>query len=361
MEFYHFVEQTIQLNNREERARVEHFLANHSLRLEADVDYSIAIYRQGMVVATGSLAGNLLKCIAVDPEYEGRGIAGRVVSRLVAEAYSRGLLHLFIYTKPENAGKFSQLGFYKITEVPAGVVLMENRPDGITAYLKQLKKYKRSAKMVASIVVNCNPFTKGHQYLIEKAARACELLHLFVVWEDRSVFPPEVRYQLVKDGIKHLPNVEVHKGKDYIISNVTFPTYFIKSPDEAVKTQSLLDIKIFAKFIAPALGIKRRYVGTEPDCPVTGRYNQTMKTVLPGYGIEVIELPRLSIKGVVVSASQVRKHLRQRELHLVKELVPEITYNFLRSKDADAVLGKIGSEAGGGLIGAKKNRNGRHT
>lgn len=341
MYFNNLVEKTIQLNDRSERGRVQSFLEVHSLYLEDDVECSIAIFDGEKIIATGSFAGNVLKCIAVDSKYGGMGLAARVISRLVNEEFVRGRTHLFVYTKTENAEKFGEMGFYEIARVPSTVVLMENRIDGIAGYLKHLKDCTIPGNKVAGIVVNCNPFTKGHRYLIEKAAAECDVVHVFVVWEDRSVFPSEVRYMLVKQGIKHLHNVVVHKGKDYIISNATFPTYFLKSPSEAVEIQCLLDLGIFAMQIAPSLEIKKRYVGQEPYCHVTGIYNQTMKEVLPGYGIDVIEIPRMRLGKTAVSASEVRKQIRAGNMNIVKEMVPETTYDFLVSKDATAIIDKI--------------------
>ncbi|EFA28598.1 ABC transporter, ATP-binding protein, partial [Haemophilus influenzae HK1212] len=37
-----------------------------------------------------------------------------------------------------------------------------------------------------SIVMNANPFTLGHRYLIEQALQQCDHLHLFIVGEDAS-------------------------------------------------------------------------------------------------------------------------------------------------------------------------------
>ncbi|MFA6670988.1 MAG: [citrate (pro-3S)-lyase] ligase [Bacillota bacterium] len=341
LDFNNYVEKTIHLNNREEREQIERFLRQNSLRLENDIEYSFALYDGERMVATGSFSSNVLKCIAVDSGYEGMGMAGKVLSRLVTEEFRRGRTHLFIFTKPENVGIFKEMGFYEISRVPLKVALMENIPDGISGFTHRLKKNKKPGRAVGSIVVNANPFTKGHKYLVEKASMECDWLHIFVVWEDRSVFPPEVRYRLVKEGIKHLKNVTVHKGKDYIISNATFPTYFLKQPDEAVKIQSVLDIKIFQQHIAPALGINRRYVGEEPYCPVTIIYNQSMKEMLPDRGIEVFEISRKSLGGFAISASRVRKLLREGELNLVKEMVPDTTFAFLNSEDALSILDKI--------------------
>ena len=186
--------------------------------------------------------------------------------------------------------------------------------------------------------MNGNPFTLGHQYLIERAAAESDVLHLFIVWEDRSSFPAEVRYELVKKGTKHLKNVVLHKGKDYIISNATFPSYFLKEEDDLVKVHALLDLEIFKNYIVPALGINKRFIGEEPYCAVTKTYNDTMKETLPSSGIAVEEIKRLSREDEIISASRVRDLIAREGLESIKNMVPETTYQFLQSQEAEPIL-----------------------
>lgn len=341
MDYYSLDERIISSKNHKEMKAVEEFLNNRGLLLDKDIEYTMAVVEDEKIVATGSLSGRILKCIAVEQKYQGMGMSNRVISHLVNEAYHRGNTHLFIYTKPENATLFRDLGFYKIAEIPSQVILLENKPNGIKNYLEELMKKKRKGDKVASIVVNCNPFTRGHQFLIEKAAKENDILHVFVVWENKSVFPSDVRYRLVEEGTNHLSNIILHKGRDYIISNATFPSYFIKENKEVVKTHALLDLKIFSTYIAKALGINRRYVGEEPYCELTKTYNGIMKEILPKYGIEVVEVPRLSIEDRGISASLVRKYIEQQELSKIENLVPKTTLDFLFSEEATPIIKKI--------------------
>jgi [citrate (pro-3S)-lyase] ligase len=346
MQLYNLEERIIQLNNPIERKRIKNFLKEQGLDYDHDIEYTIAFLHENKIIATGSFSGKVLKCIAVDSKYKELGLSNKVVSLLVSEEYQRGRTHLFIYTKPSNYKMFSDMGFYKIIELPEKVVLMENDPNGIKKYIDEISNLKRKGKIISSIVMNCNPFTLGHQYLIEKAASISDVLHIFVVWEDKSTFPPEVRYKLIKNGTKHISNVIVHKGKDYIISNATFPSYFIKEGKEIVKTHAFLDLKIFSEYIAPSLNINRRFVGEEPYCPVTKAYNEAMKKLLPEYGIEVVEIPRFTVKGTPVSASKVREFLKKEEFSNIQELVPKTTYDYLISNDAKPIIKKMKNSAG---------------
>lgn len=341
MEWLNLREEIIGNKDYEEIEEVKNFLKSQDLRFDDTVEYTVALYDDKKMVATGSIEGKVLKCIAVDSKYKGMGISNKIMTNLINEQYNRGRYHFFLFTKPENSHIFKDLGFYKIAEVPQKVTLFENDSNGIGRFAEKLSRKRIQGKVVSSIVVNCNPFTLGHKYLIEKASKESDIVHVFVVSEDKSVFPAEVRYELVKEGVKHLSNVVLHKGEDYIISSATFPSYFLKKQDEAVKIHTLLDINIFTKYIIPALGINRRYVGDEPLCEVTKVYNSTMKELLPKSGVEVVEVPRMFIGGSPVSASRVRSLLGKRNFFEVKALVPETTYRYLLSEEAEAIINAI--------------------
>ncbi|WP_026478480.1 [citrate (pro-3S)-lyase] ligase [Alkaliphilus transvaalensis] len=346
MEYLNLVEFIVETNNPACRKLVETFLVEEGLGYEEGIEYTYALRNEERVVAAGSLHGNVIKCVAVAKEYQGMGITNKVISNLLNEAHRRGRYHLFVYTKPENLTIFQDLGFYKIEEVAGEVVLLENKTKGIGGYMEEIARTQtRSTQTpstnIAAIVVNCNPFTLGHQYLIEKAAKESDFLHIFVVSEDESDFPAEVRLQLVKEGTKHLENVIVHETKNYLVSSATFPSYFLKKFNEAVKIHALLDIKIFANYFVPALGIKKRYVGEEPLCQLTSQYNATMKEILPNYGVEVIVVARKEKGTGVISASRVRKLLKEGQLLEVKELVPYTTYDFLLSPKGEEIIDKL--------------------
>ena len=185
---------------------------------------------------------------------------------------------------------------------------MENRPDGFERYLRGLKAARTTGKS-AAVVMNANPFTRGHQYLVEKAAAACDTLHLFIVSEDASLVPFAVRKKLVAEGVKHLPNVVLHDSGPYIISNATFPSYFLKDEAAVIDGHARLDLAVFTK-IAKALNITARYVGEEPTSQVTGLYNQIMSQQLPKAGMDIVEkFPAgihtvIGIKGVYLSGGE---------------------------------------------------------
>lgn len=332
---------TIYLNNPKERTEIEEFIISQNLVFEKDVEYTIGIYHDKKIIGTGSLSGKVLKCIAIDPNYQGEGLSNKIVSLLINEQYYRGNTHLFIFTKPSNTTMFKDMGFYEIARVKDQVSLLENDSQGLKKYVEKLSEHKEEGKIISSIVMNCNPFTLGHQYLIENAAKDSDYVHVFIVWEDKSLFPNDVRFKLVKEGTKHLANVMIHKGMDYIISNSTFPSYFLKESSNIVKIHALLDLKIYGTFIAPSLRVNRRYIGEEPYCMVTKQYNETMKEVLPDYGIDVIEIPRLQNDEGAISASRVRELIKTDNFEKLKEIVPLTTYEYLISEEGKPIIERI--------------------
>ncbi|MBP3253717.1 MAG: adenylyltransferase/cytidyltransferase family protein [Bacteroidales bacterium] len=188
-------------------------------------------------------------------------------------------------------------------------------------------------KECGSIVMNCNPFTKGHRYLIEYAAKQVDRLYIFVVKEDKSFFKYEDRFEMVKQGTADLENVVVVSSGKFIISSLTFPEYFMKDYVKEKNFDVSMDVETFCKHIAPPLQIKKRFAGEEPFDPVTLNYNENMRRILPKYGMEFCEIPRLALdEKRVINATEVRRLLKKRDFDTIKEYVPETTVRILREK-----------------------------
>ena len=321
-------------------AQIDALLQQEGIRRDGNLDYICAMFDEEYnVVGTGSCFGNTLRCFAVSSAHQGEGLLNQIITHLIEVQCARGNLHLFLYTKVKSAKFFGDLGFYEIARVEDTLVFMENRRDGFGGYLRALEKTKTGGKS-AALVMNANPFTLGHQYLVEKAAAACDTLHLFVVSEDASLVPFAVRKKLVEAGVAHLPNVVLHDRGPYIISNATFPSYFLKDEAAVIDGHARLDLAVFTK-IAKALNITARYVGEEPTSQVTGLYNKIMAEQLPKAGIDCIVVPRKQADGRAISASTVRQCLQSGDWAALAKLVPQTTLDYFRSNAAKPVLEKI--------------------
>ena len=321
-------------------AEIDALLQKEGIRRDGNLDYICAMFDEDYhVIGTGSCFGNTLRCFAVSSDHQGEGLLNQIITHLIEVQCARGNLHLFLYTKVKSSKFFGDLGFYEIARVEDTLVFMENRRDGFGAYLRGLEKTKTEGRS-AALVMNANPFTLGHQYLVETAAAACDTLHLFVVSEDASLVPIAVRKRLVAEGVRHLPNVVLHDSGPYIISNATFPSYFLKDETAVIEGHARLDLAVFTK-IAAALNVTARYVGEEPASQVTGLYNQIMKEQLPKAGIDCIIVPRKQARGKAISASTVRQCLQNGDWETLKSLVPAATLEYFRSPEAAPVLARI--------------------
>lgn len=329
-----------------QRRRIEQFLGDNGLRLD-DVDYYAALVDETTdeIVAGGGLKGGVIKCVAVADGHKGEAVANQIVSHLIAHANADGHQCVKLFTKPQNQKMFESMSFRLLAEAPKAI-LMETGIGGIKRYCEELESERGKVKSEKSngklhhlttstpqpimpqsgiIIMNCNPFTLGHRYLIEQAAQQVDTLYILVVREDCSMFGYDERKAMIVRGVAHINNVVVCDGSEYSISATTFPTYFLKSLSDASDTQMTLDIDLYRRHIAPALGATVRFVGTEPDDPLTRRYNELMKSMLP----DVREVARLQQSGVAVSASRVRKAIVENHLALAARLVPPTTVPYI--------------------------------
>ena len=360
------------------RRKVERFLEANQLRLDEVDYYAIVTEPDGdEILAGGGLQGDIIKCIAVDERLRDAHLSNRLVSHLISEAAQRGHHSVKVFTKPQNRQVFESFGFRLVGEAPLAI-LMENG-HGIEDYTKYLRSSVATQPQltekasVGVIVMNANPFTLGHRYLIEQAARQVDRLFIIPVKEDggehqpsRSLFPYAERKAMIEAAViqsnkvpkyqgNSLPTGEgrggafVLEGSPYAISAATFPTYFLKQLSAAADTQMLLDIDIFCRHIAPALGATVRFVGSEPNDALTRCYNELLQQQLPLHALRLVEIPRLTAitspstpaspvccdhvatqqSAPAISASFVRKALAEGHFAEAAALVPPTTIPYL--------------------------------
>lgn len=338
----------INLHRQREVETVQAFLATFGLAFQDDVEYTVGMFRGESLVGTGSLAGEVLRNIAVADYCRSEGVAASIVGSLIQEQARRGRFHHFIFTRPGNVATFAALGFAEIARAEPHAALLEAGIGSIGDYCRELTKAVSpsffAGKRRAAVVVNGNPFTLGHRELISRAARENDGVAVFVVSEDRSLLPFDDRLRLVRAGVAGLPDVNVLPCGKYLISAATFPGYFTRG-EESTAAQARLDITVFARHIAPALGITVRYVGEEPYCPVTAQYNQAMGDILPVHGIDLRVIPRLAVGGEVVSASSVRAMIRRGDWQGIRRFVPASTFEYFNSPAAVPVIERIRNTA----------------
>ena len=396
--------QTLNPATPRQRQRIEAFLKRNGLRIDDMNYYAAALDDEGEMIAGGGLKDDVIKCVAVDDAHKGEAIANTLVSHLISHANQEGYSCIKLFTKPKNRQLFESLSFRLLAEAPEAI-LMETGIGGISNSVKALKKIKEESEKYKEynkecredskeckeeektnlntstsqhlntsylntstphhlntttpprgvVVMNCNPFTLGHRYLIEQAAKQVERLYVMVVREDCSLFAYTERKAMVEQGVADIKNVTVIDGSDYAISRATFPTYFLKRLDDAADTQMLLDLDLFRRHIAPALGATVRFVGTEPTDQLTRRYNQLMHEALT----DVRETDRLAKDGNAISASRVRKAMEQGDMNTIRQLVPPTTLPYIIAHLAtQALQAELDTTPKPGLV--DKDNNGAH-
>lgn len=337
----------IKANDRRALRQMDALLEKEGIERDKNLDYSIGLFDEDYeLAATGSCFSNTLRCLAVSSDHQGEGLLNQVISHLMEYQYNRGNTSLFLYTKCNTAKFFGDLGFHEIARVDGKVVFMENRRNGFSGYLEQLKKETEASghspanARIGAVIMNANPFTLGHRYLLEQASAQVDLLHVFVVSEDVSLVPLSAREQLVREGSADLKNLVYHQTGPYMISNATFPSYFLKDSDTVIRSHAKLDIQVFTQ-IAQALGITDRFVGEEPFSQVTGIYNQVMQEELASAGIGCTVIPRKADADGAISASAVRALVKAGEWDTLRSKVPECTFRYLTSQEAGPVVAAI--------------------
>lgn len=403
--------QTLNPATPRQRQRIEAFLKRNALRIDDMNYYAAVLDDDGEMIAGGGLKDDVIKCVAVDDAHKGEAIANTLVSHLISHANQEGYGCIKLFTKPKNRQLFESLSFRLLAEAPEAI-LMETGIGGISNTVEALKKIKEESEKykeynkeckednkeckedskeckeeektnlntttpqhlntsylntstphhltttmqpTGCIIMNCNPFTLGHRYLIEQAAKQVERLYVMVVKEDCSLFAYTERKAMVEQGVADIENVSVIDGSDYAISRATFPTYFLKRLDDAADTQMLLDLDLFRRHIAPALGATVRFVGTEPTDQLTRRYNQLMHEALK----DVREINRLEKDGNAVSASRVRKAMEEGDMNTIRQLVPPTTLPYIIAHLAtQALQAELDTTPKPGLV--DKDNNGAH-
>ena len=330
------------------RRKVEDFLGRNGLRLEEVDLYMAVLSDDGEILAGGGLYRDIIKCIAVSEAARSLGFSVPLISRLVSVAAERGFTDVKVFTKPENRAVFESLGFRILAQAPKAILMENGR--GLEDYCQYLRGHRADGV----VVMNANPFTLGHRYLVEQAASQGRLA-VIPVREDASRFPYAERVIMLRQGCEDL--ADIVEGSDYQISAATFPTYFLKNLSDAAETQMRLDIDLFGRHIAPALGATVRFVGSEPSDALTARYNRLMKEMLPGYGVKVVEVKRLKgSNGRFVKASRVRECLDKGRFSAARGLTPSSTWLYLMADLAERALRmELDAPLKPGLVGPDSN------
>ncbi|QMS84322.1 hypothetical protein [Candidatus Xianfuyuplasma coldseepsis] len=323
----------------EEKQQLIRFLHRYNLDYEFDITYSILVYDKDTIIATGSLANNIMKCFLVAPNYQQQNITNMMFHHMVHILEKRGVDHYFVFTLPQNESVFRSLHMKRVVQTMNTVLLEGGRY--INDVLTELKTtYKIDDSPKAAVIINANPMTNGHLYLIETAARENKQVLVFVVSEDLSSFPFVDRFEIIQHATEHLLNVTVVPTLSYLVSKITFPKYFLKEDQLIKDEQTLVDVLVYKTYYTKIFNIKKRYLGDEPYSYNTNKYNQVLQDHL-GQHIQII--PRKEHHKKPISASLVRKMIKAGKVEKIKSYVPQATYDYLHSEKGQKIISLIQS------------------
>lgn len=348
----------INLNIRSQRLCVEKLLHECDLRMD-DTDRYFGIFGDDDTLIGGAgIKGNVIKCVAIAKNARDLALANKLISRIRSEAREAGKGNLFLFTKPENEFIFQSLAFHTVGKAE-NAILMESDKRGIEKYCSYLEQLRRPGYN-GVIIMNCNPLTNGHKYLIDQASKQVDNLYIIPVYEDVSHYSYSERMSMIKTAVSGYENIIVCEGSKYAISAATFPSYFLKRIEDGTLASMKLDLDIFTRHIAPALNISVRFAGTEPQDNLTSSYNATMNICLSAQGIKFIEIPRLMAGDIPVSASRVREFLSKHEVCQALKLLPSSSLPVVLAHEATTcLLDELNCTPKPGLVDT--HDNGAHT
>jgi len=308
-----------------EIAKVTSFLQDNGLKFDADITETLYIEDDNELIASISRSSYIIKCLAVKSDRRGENLAGIILSELLQDMRQEGINYFQVFTKSEYIFVFESMGFRLLAKTTR-VAILEAGESRIAEKMAEIKiQIERRLKTsilnrnIGAIVVNCNPMTKGHYQLILDSAVNHDLFLVFVVEEDQSVFDFEERFAFVRNALKDQEQIMVLPSTKYMVSQLTFPSYFLKTIDEAEYEHAMLDAIIFRDHFLKDLNIAKRYIGTETE-PVMTAYNKILKDILND---AIVERERFCLDNTVISASIVRKLIFMDRIDEACKFIPE--------------------------------------
>ena len=176
------------------------------------VDYCIGAYHSDTneLLGTASLSGHVIHNIAVNPVYQKQGLTTALLSAIMSYGTSKHIFYFQLFTKPQNISLFCNAGFRLVEEASPYVALLEFGQQTPESWCRRIIRENNlsSTDSYAAIVMNCNPYTLGHKYLIEQAAAIEQNVLIFVVEENRSMLPFADRYRLMQEDLQNHPQIK---------------------------------------------------------------------------------------------------------------------------------------------------------
>lgn len=316
----------------EEKERVTEFLLKFDLKFDKDITKTFYVEEDDSIVGTISVANYIIKDLAVLDKYQGENIASSLINHVIKYFSNNSIYNYQVFSKPKYKSLFENMNFKMLVETEKLIML----EGGITDIDETLEKIKKLLEVrftpinensdIASVVINGNPITIGHEYLVSEASLNHNIVIVFIVEEDKSEFTFIERLSMAFLAFHKFSNVYVIPSTKYIVSSLTFPNYFLKETDIS-EEMAKVDALIFKKYFQKKLFIKKRYIGSESTKKMEN-YNNELKEIL-GDTIKIVE--RLEIDRVRVSASAVRNLIKEGKTKEALKYIPRECHMIVKS------------------------------
>lgn len=304
--------------------KLESYFKSYNLDLDS-FDKLYLAYEDEKIIASAGYYKNTLKLFTADSNYSYLNLFDKLLSILIKDMQKLNYKNIFVFTKKAYEDMFKSFNFIKLASAEKSTLLVRTEVE-VESQIKNMADFNNPP--YSSIVMNANPFTNGHEYLVKKALENSDRLIVFLVENDESYFPFALRKKIALANLKKYKNVYLVDSGDFIISSSTFPSYFLKE-NLINKDHAIIDSKIFRDYFVDSIGINARYLGEEPIDPSTKIYNETLKSIL-GEKIKVEIIPRLENNRGLISASTVRLLYKNAKFDEMKDYLSDITIDILR-------------------------------
>lgn len=232
-------------------------------------------------------------------------------------------------------GKDDMRGTVTDKEFNAYLGLIGDGEEGLKLWEKQLSESIGLPEGTSLVVLNANPFTTGHRYLVSLArSRSRHVLVLVIQGRPESggrgnhentgiVFPFGERLRMTKEGLSDMDGITVIPSGPYVISRDDFPADFLSDEMGKVPAHAALDSMVICH-VCNSLGIRSIFAGDEPRDEMSEIHLNALRTACAGSGIQLRVAERKRLGERYISSSMVRQDIADGNMEEAVLLAPSL-------------------------------------
>ncbi len=205
---------------------------------------------------------------------------------------------------------------------------------GLEEWEKSLAAAIEGKNVDACIVMNANPLTVGHRYLVELASRRSSGLLVLVIQgspesggkgnhENTGIkFPFQVRLEMARTCLSEIPGVVVLPSGPYIISRDDYPKHFLSDEMGPASAHAVLDSMVFCH-VLNSLGIDKAFAGDEPRDELSEIHLNALRIECRDRGIALKVAERKRLGERYISSALARQAMADKDMEMLRAIVPK--------------------------------------